>query len=281
VTAQLIQSSDGTHLWSERYDRDLTDVFAIQDEIGQAISEALQVRLAPRTRVLNVDAWQHWLKGVHHRARNTPDGFAKAKAHFEKALAIDPNYAQAYSGLALTYYVLAVMDAAPASELKPLAILAAEKALAIDPSDSGVVHGVSSVSGNFRLRLEPGREASLEVRYGRTCLAAGALRLCQFLSTSHRTTDRGNRTKPAGARGRSAVYAFFIPVWSGAFFPLDNPRRRIVCARRAMEIDPNFHLVWLHMGLAQLGAGLPDEAGQQLQTPLWNWLHGFISPTGV
>src|SRR6185436_16629748 len=59
VTAQLIQASDGTHLWSERYDRELTDVFVIQDEIGQAISEALQLRLAPRTRVLNVEAWEH------------------------------------------------------------------------------------------------------------------------------------------------------------------------------------------------------------------------------
>ena len=64
VTAQLIRASDASHLWSERYDRDMTDIFAIQDEIGQAISEALAVRLAPRTRVVNVEAWEHWLKGV-------------------------------------------------------------------------------------------------------------------------------------------------------------------------------------------------------------------------
>ncbi len=101
VTAQLIQASDCTHLWSERYDRDMTDVFAIQDEIGQAISTALQVRLAPRTRVVNVEAWEHWLKGVYYRARNSPDNFAKAKdVHFEQALAIDPSDSESYTVLA-------------------------------------------------------------------------------------------------------------------------------------------------------------------------------------
>lgn len=52
VTAQLIHTADGAHLWPERYDRDMTDVFAIQDEVGQAIAEALQLRLAPRTRAV-------------------------------------------------------------------------------------------------------------------------------------------------------------------------------------------------------------------------------------
>ena len=68
VTAQLINAADGTHLWSERYDREMTDVFAIQDEIGQAISEALQVRLAPRATVVNIEAWQHYLKGEYSPA---------------------------------------------------------------------------------------------------------------------------------------------------------------------------------------------------------------------
>src|SRR5580704_16789398 len=77
ITAQLIHAADGTHLWSERYDRDMTDVFAIQDEIGQAISEALQVRLAPRATVVNIEAWQLCLKGEFHRLRFTPESLAK------------------------------------------------------------------------------------------------------------------------------------------------------------------------------------------------------------
>src|SRR5204862_845382 len=99
VTAQLIYADDGTHLWSERYDRDVTDVFAIQDEIGQAISEALKLRLAPRAKTVNIDAYQNYLKGQYYFLRFTPESLAKAKEFFEQALAIDPIYAAAYTGL--------------------------------------------------------------------------------------------------------------------------------------------------------------------------------------
>ena len=102
VTAQLIHAADGAHLWPERYDRDMTDVFAIQDEIGQAISEALQVRLAPRAKAVNVDTYQYYLKGQYYLQRGTENSLAKAKEHFKQALVIDPNYAAAYSGLAVT-----------------------------------------------------------------------------------------------------------------------------------------------------------------------------------
>ncbi len=109
VTAQLIHAGDATHLWSERYDRDMTDVFAIQDEIGQAISEALKLRLAPPARKINIEAYQNYLKGQYYRMRYTSESLAKAKECFELALAIDPNYALAYSGLAVYYYALAIL----------------------------------------------------------------------------------------------------------------------------------------------------------------------------
>src|ERR1019366_3373502 len=60
VTAQLIEAENGSHLWSERYDRDMTDVFAIQDEIAKEISEALKVRLAPRAQTVNIEAYQNY-----------------------------------------------------------------------------------------------------------------------------------------------------------------------------------------------------------------------------
>jgi serine/threonine protein kinase len=93
VTVQLIEGQNGSQLWSERYDRDMTDIFVIQDEIGHAISEALKVRLAPRTRTANIEAYQNYLKGQYHYLRLTPESLAKAKEFFEQSLAIDPNYA--------------------------------------------------------------------------------------------------------------------------------------------------------------------------------------------
>ena len=105
VAAQLINATDGSHLWSQRYDRDLIDVFAIQDEIGQAISEALRVRLAPQAKTVNIEAYQNYLKGQYYRALYTPESLAKAKECFEQTVTIDPNYASAYSGLAEYYFL--------------------------------------------------------------------------------------------------------------------------------------------------------------------------------
>ena len=155
ITAQLIHAADGTHLWSQRYDRDMTDVFAIQDEISQAISEALQVRLAPRARAVNVEAYQLYLKGQYYRWRPTPENMAKAKECFEQALAIDPNYAAAYSGLASYYYGLGTVDGKPMVDVVPLARAAAEKALGIDPANSeahsvlAIIAGSSITTGTY------------------------------------------------------------------------------------------------------------------------------------
>jgi serine/threonine-protein kinase len=143
VTAQLIHAADVSQLWSERYDREMTDVFAVQDETGQAISEALKVRLAPRT------PWQHYLRGRFHYFRYSPDGMAKAKECFEQALAIDPNYAPAYSGLAGFYYTLGVFGLKPARQVAPLAISLAEKALAVDPANSEAHSVMGVMAGCF------------------------------------------------------------------------------------------------------------------------------------
>ena len=259
VTAQLIQASDGSHLWSERYDRDMTDVFALQDEIGQAISEALQVRLAPRTRVLDVEAWQHWLKGVHYRARNTPENAAKAKEHFEQALAIDPNYAQAWSGLALSYYVLGAMGALPISEMQPQARLAAEKALVLDPSDSESHTVLALMAGIFDYdwdRAEKHHVKSVTVEHvsprARFCYAA------YYLAPQGRASEAIEQSRLALQADPLSMLFQSGLVWS--LYAARQYGEAIDCARRALEIDPNFHLIWLNMGFAQLDAGLPEDA---------------------
>jgi serine/threonine-protein kinase len=85
---------------------------------------------------VNIEAYQNYLKGRHCFVRFTPESVAKAKECFEQALAIDPRYAPAYSGLALFYYVLASLTIRPISDVSPLAKSAAEKALAIDSANS-------------------------------------------------------------------------------------------------------------------------------------------------
>jgi serine/threonine protein kinase/tetratricopeptide (TPR) repeat protein len=110
VTAQLIDVSDGFHLWSERYDREMTDVFAIQDEISQAIAEKLRVRLAGdrvlkrRLNTKNVEAYQLFLRGRHCMYRMMEDSLSKGKEYLEQAITLDPSYPLAYAGIAEYYF---------------------------------------------------------------------------------------------------------------------------------------------------------------------------------
>ena len=94
VTAQLIAAADGTHLWSERFDRPMTDVFAMQDEIASAITTALKGKLggalaSPRHYTPRLSAYETFLRGRAHLTQFTPDAWNRAKGLFEQAIALD------------------------------------------------------------------------------------------------------------------------------------------------------------------------------------------------
>jgi serine/threonine-protein kinase len=135
VTAQLINAEDGYHLWSERYDREFTDVFAIQDEIATAIAGALQVRLAVvRPYTPNLAAYEAFLQGRHHWAKLTPESLKRSRECFERAVALDSQFAAARCSLAEHFFALAANGLMPAHEAMPQARAGALRALEIDPS---------------------------------------------------------------------------------------------------------------------------------------------------
>jgi non-specific serine/threonine protein kinase len=106
ITAQLINVADGYHLWSERYDRELEDVFAIQDEIAENVVEALKLTLSPQQKeslkkpTAKIEAYDYYLRGRHLMEEIVESGFQSALGMFEKAVAIDPKYAPAWAGIA-------------------------------------------------------------------------------------------------------------------------------------------------------------------------------------
>jgi len=140
VTAQLIKVADGFHLWSERYDREMTDVFAIQDEITQAIAGALRIKLSadaamPPRHVPNLRAYEAYLKARDlwfNGAR--PELLPRFKELLERAIEIDPKFALAYSFLGMYYTMQANLSLRPAREVIPLALAAEQAALRVDPS---------------------------------------------------------------------------------------------------------------------------------------------------
>jgi len=139
VTAQLIKVADGFHLWSERYDREWTDVFAIQDEITQAITSALRVRLSAdvppaRRYTPNLRAYEVYLKARELWYTGRPESFAQITAMLEHAITLDARFALPYSLLGGCYTMLANLGFRSAHEMMPLARAAVEEALRVDPA---------------------------------------------------------------------------------------------------------------------------------------------------
>ena len=147
ITAQLIKVDDGFHLWSETYDRDLDNIFVVQDEIAKAIVDALKLPLLghdakPITSTAatgNFAAYDLYLLGRHHARVYSEEDFNRAIEYYLRAIEIDPSFAAAYSGLADGYLFLSDYGNLPQAEAHQLARSAAEKALAIDP-DSPEAH---------------------------------------------------------------------------------------------------------------------------------------------
>jgi TolB-like protein len=139
VTVQLNSVADGYHLWSETYERELKDVFAVQDEISRAIVNTLQLKLASpgkqgKPPSENVQAYELYLQGRYHWSRWRTEGAERALQFFEQATQRDPNYAAAYAGIADSYAWLGFFGALPPNEAMPKARAAAQKALALDDS---------------------------------------------------------------------------------------------------------------------------------------------------
>ncbi|MGE3436466.1 MAG: protein kinase [Blastocatellales bacterium] len=139
INVQLVNAADGYQLWSERYDREMKDIFDVQDEITLAVVDALKVKLLGEEKsallkrhTSNADAYEFYLRGLSYFNRWTPDDFQKAIESFCQAIAIDPCYASAYAALSNAYTEMAFFSFSPPDEWMPKAKEATSKALDLD-----------------------------------------------------------------------------------------------------------------------------------------------------
>jgi len=189
IVAQLIDGESGGHLWAERYDRDLTDVFAVQDEITHGIVESLRVRLLPNERraiekvpTENLEAYQYYLRGRQFFHRQTRGSLAIAKRMFLRAIELDPNYARAHAGLAdceSELYMSSYSDATPEKILA-----ASARALELDPdlAEAHASRGLALMALEGREEAEKEFKAAMDLDpnlfevlkfYARACQAQG------------------------------------------------------------------------------------------------------------
>jgi adenylate cyclase len=151
ITAQLINAADASHMWSDIYERELTDLFAIQDEIALSVASQLRLTLLGEERsrltksgTSDVNSYQLYLKGKYYRYEELPKEMLIARDYFEEAIRQDPNFAAAYAGLAEDYMVLGLYSVLPRDEAAAKAKAAVRKALELDDelSEAHVSAGV-------------------------------------------------------------------------------------------------------------------------------------------
>jgi TolB-like protein/Flp pilus assembly protein TadD len=140
ITIQLIEARKDTHLWAKIYEGESNDVLALEDSVARAIAQEIQVALTPgeqkrlaSVRVIAPEAQEAYLKGRYLWNQRTPESLEKSLSYYHVAIQKDPNYAQAYEGLAETYTVMASNDIVPAEPDVTRAKSAAEQALKLDP----------------------------------------------------------------------------------------------------------------------------------------------------
>ena len=190
ITAQLIETAGDSHLWSETYDREIKDVFAIQDDIARSIADALQVALGPKERralqnvaTADVHAYDFYLRGRRYFYAMTRRDFLHAIQMYEQAIGIDPQYALAYAGIADAYSFLYRYSSAMPENIAQ-AEKASLRAVELDP-DSAEAHaarGTALTLGGQYPKAEKHFETAMLLNpnlfesyffYGRACMSAG------------------------------------------------------------------------------------------------------------
>jgi serine/threonine-protein kinase len=165
VSAQLVSSDDGYHVWSESYDRQLTDIFAIQDDVARSIAQALKLKLsagpAVRRPTDDLVAYDFWVKGRSISQQYTPAAIAEARDYYEAAIARDPRFSRPYFGLAELLFRGAMFGVATSADALPRAREAIMRSLELDDL-SGEAHALLGVCRGLLDFDWPGGEAAFQ-----------------------------------------------------------------------------------------------------------------------
>ncbi len=263
ITAQLISIADGYHLWSERYDRDMTDVFAVQDEISQAIAAKLRIQMSgeqPRVKryTENVEAYNLYLKGNYHLTKWSPEGLTKAKGYYEQSVALDPNYALGWYGLALFHFNMGNFGYMPLKAANERASQAALKVLEIDEMlpEAHVIMGIGRANDydwkgaerEFLRALELNPESEDAWTYYDYCYLVPMRRLDEAVAASKRALER-DPLSPF-LQWRLGYRYYLTRQWD----------RAIEQCRNALELDPNYYVAHAYLGVIYLMTGNFEEA---------------------
>ncbi|MEZ4655554.1 MAG: protein kinase [Candidatus Eisenbacteria bacterium] len=266
ISAQLVDVATGYHLWSERFDRELTDVFEIQDEIASAIASSLELTLAgreggsaARRGTSSLEAYDLYLRALALQTRRGRSVYQAIEC-LDRAIALDPSYADALALLSDAYRLLATYGFEFPATAMPRARDAAERALALDPNLAEAHATLADVEGQFdrdHAKAFRSWDRALQVQPGHTrarCERA-AWGICVVKAN----------VEEALAEFRWAVEADPLNVWAIAMHALtlglaERPEDALRETTRALELDPESYLTQFVRVQALVWAGRWDEA---------------------
>src|SRR5450755_3443609 len=283
VTAQLNSVADGYHLWSETYERELKDVFSLQDEISRSIVNTLQVKLATHGKAVNatpenVATYELYLQGKYHWSRWRMEGAEQAIHYFEEAIQKDPKYAAAYAGLAESYCWLGFFGALPPNEAMPKARQAAEKAIALDDSLAAAHSALAYVKALYEFNWpEAEREFKRAIQLNAGDAEAHFGYGIAYLSPQGRADEALREMQIArDLDPLSPVEANYL----GLAYQFKGKRAEAIAQyKRALELDPNFVESRLHLANAYLDPGRFKDFYAELDRAQAIWADGRIEPT--
>lgn len=271
VSAQLVDAAKDQHLWARQYDRDLRDVLQLQSELASAVAIEIagkltsleQTRLAAPTRKVNPESYEAYLKGEYFIGKWSQEGFDKAKGYFQQSIALDPDFADAYAGLAGYYAILAFTASVPPREswLKSEDLLA--KALAMDPR-SVEAHTLRGMI-KLQFRCDPA-EAKKELEYALQ-LNPGDMSALDYhsyylLEIGH--TDQAIAEKqrvlehdPLSVSTNAELGLYFLHAGR-----LDEAISRL---NKTLELDPNYPAAHMRLGFAYSQKKQYEQAALEMQ----------------
>jgi adenylate cyclase len=274
VTVQLINVADGCHLWSERYESDLSDIFAIHENISSAVQRSLQTGVLGANRTLaekrqprGIDAYSEYLQGRFDWKKRTEEGLRAALDHFTRAAQLDSTFARAVSGIADCHLMLAMSAAESPAQSMPRAAEAAERALQLDDSSAEAHASLAAVRNVFDWELDAARHG-----YNR------AIELDPSYATAFHW--RGLWLQAARGQLREAAESLEQAV---ELDPLSSPiladlglthafgesfDAAAMYFRRALSLDPQFHRPYWFLGLTSAWKGDCEAAEDALKQGL-------------
>jgi TolB-like protein/Tfp pilus assembly protein PilF len=271
VKTELIDIANQAQLWGEQYRRDLTDIFALQEEISKEISAKLRLRLSGEEKkrlekryTQNAEAYQFYLKGRYYTDKRTTEWIRKGIENFQLAIDLDPNYALAYAGLADAFAFLGSSTGErPPTEFYPKTKAAALKAL---ETDDGLAEAHTSL-GFFYLMYEWDFEKAKREFKRALELNPNHANAHDGLSFYFKATRRNDKAIRECLRAQKfdplSLFAHVSTAW--AYYFAGQYDEAVEQNRRALELDPRFVFAYWNMGLSLAQLGKIDEAIDALE----------------